>query len=78
MHETERITQLNEKLGLSLDPSVIIQSHTPFAELVQGRDGQEPLQDKCVLVVGGSSDKCRRVAHRYELCLLGCCPNMSC
>ncbi|KAL1959859.1 hypothetical protein VTO42DRAFT_1004 [Malbranchea cinnamomea] len=65
MHETERITQLNERLGLNLDPSVIIQSHTPFAELVQGRTGQDALEDKCVLVVGGPSDKCRYVAKQY-------------
>lgn len=62
MHETERIGQLNEKLGLNLDPNVIIQSHTPFAEMVQGRTGQDALEDKCVLVVGGPSDKCRHVA----------------
>ena len=65
MHETERIAQLNERLNLQLDPSVIVQSHTPFAELVEGRNGEEPLEHKTVLVVGGHEDKCRHVAKRY-------------
>lgn len=69
MHETERIAQLNERLGLQLDPSVIVQSHTPFAEMVEGRAGQEPLENKCVLVVGGHEDKCRRVAQQYDFLL---------
>lgn len=63
--ESERIGQLNDRLGLSLHPARIIQSHTPFAELVEGKKEQEPLEDKCVLVVGGPGDKCRHVAKEY-------------
>lgn len=65
MHETDRIGQLNKRLDASLDPNVIIQSHTPFAELVKGKKDQKPLEDKRVLVVGGPDDKCRKVAELY-------------
>lgn len=64
-HETERVAEISEKLNLPLDPSVIIQSHSPFAELVRGSEAQGPLEDKCVLVVGGDGDACRLVAERY-------------
>ncbi|KAI2085142.1 hypothetical protein LOZ36_004257 [Ophidiomyces ophidiicola] len=63
--ESERIHQLNCRLGLELHESRIIQSHTPFTELVDGKKEQEPLEDKCVLVVGGPGDKCRHVAREY-------------
>ncbi|WEW60561.1 aspartyl/asparaginyl-tRNA synthetase [Emydomyces testavorans] len=65
MSEWERIRQLNDRLGLELDHSRIIQSHTPFAELVEGTKEQQSLEDKCVLVVGGPGDKCRHVAKQY-------------
>ncbi|KAB8270896.1 aspartyl-tRNA synthetase [Aspergillus minisclerotigenes] len=64
-HETERVAEISEKLQLPLDPSVIIQSHSPFAELVRGPDEQSSLENKCVLVVGGDGDRCRQVAERY-------------
>ncbi|KAE8350804.1 aspartyl-tRNA synthetase [Aspergillus coremiiformis] len=64
-HETERVAEISEKLQLPLDPSVIIQSHSPFAELVRGPDEQSSLENKCVLVVGGDGDSCRKVAERY-------------
>ncbi|KAJ9210177.1 hypothetical protein DTO166G4_8189 [Paecilomyces variotii] len=64
-HETERVAEISEKLNLPLDPTVIIQSHSPFAELVRGSEAQGPLEDKCVLVVGGDGDACRLVAERY-------------
>lgn len=63
--EHERIQRLNKLLDLQLDVSRIVQSHTPFKELVRGIDRQEPLENKTVLVVGGAGDKCRRVAHEY-------------
>jgi hypothetical protein len=44
---------------------MFIQSHTPFAELVQETEGREGLRDKCVMVVGGDGGKCRDVAERY-------------
>ncbi|KAK2839334.1 hypothetical protein FQN49_006242 [Arthroderma sp. PD_2] len=65
MSESERITQLSDRLGVPLDPQLIIQSHTPYTELVGGKKGQEPLANKTVLVVGGSGDKCREVAKQY-------------
>ncbi|EEP80660.1 HAD-superfamily subfamily hydrolase [Uncinocarpus reesii 1704] len=65
MSESERIGQLNDRLGLQLHHDRIIQSHTPFAELVEGKKEQEPLENKCVLVVGGPNDRCRHVAKQY-------------
>lgn len=62
-HETERVADISEKLKVPLDESVIVQSHTPFAELVHEPDTK--LKDKCVLVVGGEGGNCRKVAERY-------------
>lgn len=59
------MAEISEKLNVPLDPSVIVQSHSPFAELVKGTDGQSALEDKCVMVVGGDGDACRKVAERY-------------
>lgn len=67
-HETERVAELSEKLNVPMDPSVIIQSHSPFAELVKGVDDVSSLEHKCVLVAGGDGDNCRRVAEQY-VCL---------
>ena len=53
---------ISEKLKLPLDTSVIVQSHTPFSELVHGPNVE--LRDKCVLVVGGHGNNCRVVAER--------------
>ena len=65
-HESERVTDLSRKLSVPLDISQIIQSHTPFAELVHTFRGKTPgLKDKCILVSGGEHDACRRVAERY-------------
>ncbi|KAH8423302.1 putative HAD superfamily hydrolase [Aspergillus melleus] len=64
-HESERVAEISEKLQVPLDPSVIIQSHSPFAELVRGPDEQSALEHKCVLVVGGEGDGCRQVAEKY-------------
>lgn len=64
-HETERVAEISEKLNVPLDSSVIIQSHSPFAELVKGPDEVSALENKCVLVVGGDGDNCRRVAEQY-------------
>ncbi|KKZ61715.1 HAD-superfamily subfamily IIA hydrolase [[Emmonsia] crescens] len=65
MHETERIAQLSERLHTAFDTDMIIQSHTPFADLVKGNEEQDALEDKCVLVVGGENGKCRSVAQEY-------------
>ncbi|KAF2757407.1 HAD-superfamily hydrolase [Pseudovirgaria hyperparasitica] len=59
-HETQRVHDLSEKLGVSLDVEMFVQSHTPFANF-----SPEEKEDKTVLVVGGDGDNCRHVAHRY-------------
>ncbi|KAL3468435.1 HAD-like domain-containing protein [Aspergillus heterothallicus] len=64
-HETERVAEISEKLNIPLDADVIIQSHSPFAELVRGTETQPPLENKRVLVVGGDGNRCREVAERY-------------
>lgn len=64
MSEQERIAQLSDRLGVPLDPELIIQSHTPYTQLVRGKHDQEPLENKTVLVVGGDGDKCRDVAKQ--------------
>lgn len=64
-HETERVAEISEKLQVPLEPEVIVQSHSPFAELVRGPDEQSALENKCVLVVGGEGDRCRQVAQMY-------------
>ena len=60
--EQERVQQLSQLLQVPLDTSMFVQSHTPFAELAHA-NGKEGLKDKCVLVVGGEGDRCRRVAE---------------
>jgi ribonucleotide monophosphatase NagD (HAD superfamily) len=64
-HESERVAEISEKLQIPLDPSVIVQSHSPFAELVHGAFEQEALENKCILVAGGDGDGCRQVAQRF-------------
>lgn len=56
--EEERVEDLQHKLQVSLDTSLVVQSHTPFAEL-------KHLHDKTVLVAGGDYDKCQLVAQKY-------------
>lgn len=63
-HETDRVAEISKKLGVPLDSNVIIQSHSPFAELVGGAFGQKALADKTILVAGGEGDSCRQVAER--------------
>ena len=60
--ERERVYQLQELLEVPLDTSMFVQSHTPFAEFVDGNDSEKGLRDKCVLVVGGEGEDCRQVA----------------
>ncbi|KAL1884216.1 hypothetical protein VTK73DRAFT_5352 [Phialemonium thermophilum] len=61
-HESERVRDLSEKLGVPLTTDNFVQSHTPFRELVDGPDG---LRDKTILVTGGDADKCRAIAEGY-------------
>ncbi|KAI4172134.1 MAG: hypothetical protein LQ343_003783 [Gyalolechia ehrenbergii] len=48
---------------------MFIQSHTPFADLVDSttlaEDSQIPLKDKAILVIGGDGERCRKVAEDY-------------
>ncbi|KAH4935752.1 hypothetical protein HBH74_084250 [Parastagonospora nodorum] len=57
-HESERVRDLSRKLGVEMDTSMFVQSHTPFADM-------EQYKDKTVMVVGGEGDKCRAVAEAY-------------
>lgn len=61
--ESTRVENLSRQLHVSLDTSIFVQSHTPFATLVEGNGQQEGLKDKCVLVLGGQGNKCREVAQ---------------
>ncbi len=61
-HESERVQDLSSRLGVPLHESNFMQSHTPFAELTHGENS---LRDKCIMVVGGESGRCRDVAERY-------------
>ncbi|KAI9805371.1 MAG: hypothetical protein M1833_005824 [Piccolia ochrophora] len=64
-HELDRVAELSDKLGVPLDVSMFVQSHTPFAELVADNSVSGGLRDKSILVVGGDGDKCRKVAEAY-------------
>ena len=63
--EEQRVSDISGYLGVPLDTDMFVQSHTPFAQLVNGYDGAPPLKDKCVLVLGGEGNQCRDVAERY-------------
>lgn len=64
--ESTRIKDLSSKLNVPLDTSMIVQSHTPFADLVHpSKAHPQGLKDKCILVCGGDYDDCREVAHAY-------------
>ena len=56
--EAERTAYLENKLQVPLSENMIVQSHTPFADLNQ-------YKDKTVLVVGGDYDGCKKVAQSY-------------
>ena len=64
-HEAERAQELSELLETPIPPESLIQSHTPFKEFVhQGLAYLGPLENKCVLVIGGEGNKCREIAER--------------
>ncbi|KAF2257512.1 cat eye syndrome critical region protein 5 precursor [Lojkania enalia] len=57
-HESERVSDLSQKLQIPLNTSMFVQSHTPFASL-------DEYKNKTILVVGGDADNCRHVAEKY-------------
>lgn len=61
VHESDRATDLSQKLGVPLHESILIQSHTPFAAMAEEKE----LKTSPILVVGGAGDNCRRVAEQY-------------
>ncbi|KUJ13723.1 HAD-superfamily hydrolase [Mollisia scopiformis] len=63
-HESARVAELTDKLGVPLSEENFVQSHTPFKQLVEGSDTIHALKDKTILVTGGDGDQCRRVAER--------------
>jgi len=58
-HEEKRAAALSEELDVEIDPSMVVQSHTPFTLLDEHKGGT-------VLVVGGEYDNCRPVAQKYQ------------
>lgn len=63
--EKDRAADLSKKLGVPISEENLIQSHTPFQELVRGTSAQVALEDKTILITGGHGDKCREVALQY-------------
>ncbi|GAA6029184.1 hypothetical protein JCM8097_001641 [Rhodosporidiobolus ruineniae] len=57
--EADRSKKLTKELGVEIAEHQVVQSHTIFRSLVP------KYGDKPVFVVGGNSDKCRRVAEVY-------------
>ncbi|KAK3298502.1 HAD-like domain-containing protein [Chaetomium fimeti] len=61
-HETERVKDLEARLGVQLSTDNFVQSHTPFQELLEGPNS---LRDKTVLVTGSDYEKCRSIFKEY-------------
>ncbi|EAQ89698.1 hypothetical protein CHGG_06317 [Chaetomium globosum CBS 148.51] len=61
-HETERVKDLEARLGVELSTDNFVQSHTPFQELLEGPNS---LRDKTVLVTGSDYEKCRTIFKEY-------------
>lgn len=60
--EQFRVADLNEKLATDLTTDHFVQSHTPFAELL---DGPEKLRNKTVLVTGSDYEGSRAILHKF-------------
>ena len=52
-HESERVAELSDRIGVPLSTDLFVQSHTPFAELIHGLPN---LKDEPILVIGGGGD----------------------
>lgn len=61
--EAQRVADLSRHLDVPLDVDMFVQSHTPFAQLVEGNERLPKLKDECVLVLGGEGNQCRDVAE---------------
>lgn len=59
-HEEKRATKLTQEIGVPIDARMIVQSHTPFANLEVYKEGT-------ALIIGGERDSCRQVAELYGL-----------
>ncbi|KAI1452207.1 putative HAD superfamily hydrolase [Annulohypoxylon moriforme] len=64
-HETDRVKDLSNRLGVELTTDNFVQSHTPFQELVHHGHNSEGLRDKNILVTGSDAAKCRDIAEKY-------------
>ncbi|KAF3768582.1 HAD-superfamily hydrolase, partial [Cryphonectria parasitica EP155] len=67
--EEARVRELSEKLGVELDTSNFVQSHTPYqllteADLTQAMD-PENLHESTILVLGSDASAARRIAQGY-------------
>ncbi|KAK3990284.1 HAD-superfamily hydrolase [Cladorrhinum sp. PSN332] len=60
--ESERVADLNDKLGVKITTESFVQSHTPFQELLEGPGS---LRNKTVLVTGSHYEKCRDIMLNY-------------
>lgn len=58
MSESRRARNLGQELRFTFRESQILQSHTPFKDMEEYKDGN-------VLVCGGTEDKCRAAARKY-------------
>ena len=65
-HEIERAQELSELLQTSIPSEILIQSHTPFQQLVHNAPIKlhPALKDECVLVIGGEGNSCRDIAEK--------------
>lgn len=52
-HESERVSELSDRIGIPLSTNLFVQSHTPFAEFVHGRQN---FKDEPILVIGGGGE----------------------
>ena len=57
-HEERRAEKLTEQLGVPIGPEQVLQSHTPFQDMHEFKDGT-------TLIVGGDYENAREVAHKY-------------
>ena len=66
--ESERVSELSKILDVPLDPSMFVQSHTPFAKYVHKghSDNGRGYKDKTILVLGGEGESCRKAAERQD------------